>query len=445
MNKTEAEELLSDLEGNEHAWIDFKEDYYIGGIAKKKAEFIRDIASLANTRTSQEEHFLFIGVNDQGVKVGVSTNSETYDGAGPRHIFSYDGSDIQEIIDSNLNPAPTISWHTYDNDGDPFGILVVTPLNAPPAITNQDIYDNSGNRLLHEGLIFVRKSSGKMIAGREEVESLIEFRIRQQREEILDGINKAIQLGPEWIERLEGTFEEGAEVPLTTAESSDEADMAVAQRITREPASTLDEQLNEDISRWKGRGDDFIDAGALWEYYASYEELRLDDVALRFLTQSAISNSQLGVFWLEKTDEDIRKEILLETPNKHHRIVRAGKALLLMDDTPTFDHLIDQSSANTSRADLQTCKQKLGNTVADRVNYLLKSGDGYSLKHNDWEAEFRPQDLGEEEIRDLIPPVSKQLCELQELYEQQMAWDNRQKFFNALWDLEVVLGREVFN
>lgn len=291
MDKIEAEAMLSDLGGDEHAWVDFKEDYFIGGIAQKRAEFVRDIASLANTRTDSDEHYLFIGVNDDGTIVGISPNSETYSGSGPRHIFSYDGSDIQEVIDSKLNPAPTLSWHTFDYNGDTFGVLVVEPLAAPPAVTTQHINDSSGNRLLHKGLVFIRKGSGKMIAGREELEAIIGFRIRQQREEILDGIHKAVELGPEWIDRLEGTFEEVPGIPLATAEDSEEADMDVAQRITREPASTLDEQLNEDIARWKGRGDDFVDAGPLWEYYAGFEELRLDEVALRFLTQSALKRT----------------------------------------------------------------------------------------------------------------------------------------------------------
>lgn len=445
MDKAKAERLLVELGGDEHAWADFKQDYFIGGIPQKRAEFVRDIASLANTFTNRNEHYLFIGVDDDGTVAGISPNCETYSGSGPRHIFSYDESDIQEIVDSNLNPAPILSWYTFDFNGDLVGILVVEPLTAPPAVTAQHINDSSGNRLLHEGLVFIRKGSGKMIAGREELEAIIKHRIRQQREEILDGIHKAVELGPEWIDRLEGTFEEAPEVPLATAKDSEEADMAVAQRITRKPASTLDEQLNEDIARWQGRGDDFVDAGPLWEYYAGCEELRLDEVALGFLTQGALKNQQLGVFWLEKASEEMRQEILLETPNRHHRLVRAGKALLLMDDAETFDALIEQSSTNTKYGDLKTCKQKQGNTEDDRIRYLLRTDAGYSLKHADWKTEFQPRELEETEIRELIPSVAEQLVDLQQLYEQQKAWDKTNEFRDALWDLEVVLGREQFN
>jgi hypothetical protein len=284
-----------------------------------------------------------------------------------------------------------------------------------------------------------------MIAGREELEDLIEFRIRQQRDEILDGVHKAIELGPEWIDRLEGTFDDSPEVPLATTEEPEEADLAIAQRVTREPASTLDEQLNEDIARWLGRGDDFVSAQALWEYYAGFEELRLDDVALRFLTQSSLKNRILGVFWLEKAKEMTRQEILLETPNNHHRIERAGKLLLLMDNMDTFDTLMEQSTSDASVGDLRTCKEKMGNSKSNRVRYLLRSDDEYSLKYSDWSEKFRARELDKGEIYDLIPSIADQFVEIQELYERGEAWSLREQFRDALWDLEVVLGGEVFN
>ncbi|WP_460921395.1 AlbA family DNA-binding domain-containing protein [Salinarchaeum chitinilyticum] len=445
MDKSEAKDLLNELGGDEHAWVDFKVDYNIGGIAPKKAEFIRDMASLANVLSDRKEHYLFVGVDDDGNIVGISDDSDTYNGSGPRHLFSYDDSDIQEIVDSNIDPAPTLSWHTFEDSGDSWGVLVVRPLREPPAVISQHINDTSGNRLIHEGLVFIRKASGKKVAGREELESIIDGRIRQQRDEILDGIHKAVELGPEWIDRLEGTFENAPDVPLATTGDEDEADLAVAQRITREPASTLDGQLNEDIAQWQGRGDDYIEPGPLWEYYANHEELRLDEVAIRFLTQSALKNYQLGSYWIEKTGKEYWRDILLETPNKQHRLERAGKLLLLMNDSDSFDKLIDQSSTDAVTGDLKTCKRKIGNTMDDRVRYLLESNSGYTLKYSDWRRDFQPRSLDEMEIRELIPDIADQLIELQPLYERQKAWDRTREFRAALWDLEVVLGREVFS
>jgi hypothetical protein len=437
--------VLVQLGSDEHAWVDFKEDYEIGGIGPKKAEFIRDISSLANTITNRDEHYLFIGVDDDGDIVGITPGRENYRGSGPRHIFSYDESDIQEIVDSNLETTPTLSWHTFEEDGNQFGVLGVKPLTAPPAVTVQHINDDSGHRLLHEGLVFVRKGSGKKIAGREDLERILKYRIEKQREQILDGVHKAIDLGPEWIDRIGQALPEEPGIPLTTTEDPDEADVKMTQRITREPASTLDNQLNEDISQWRGRGDDFIERQPLYEYYTHPSKLRLNEIALKFLTQSAIKNYHLGIFWLDRTDADIRRKTLLATPDKHHRTERAGKALLLMNDKETFETLIERSTTDDKRGDLRMCNQRMGNTVRNRINCLLKSDSGYQLKHDTWTKEFQPKDLEIDEIRELIPQVARQLIDLQKLYEQRKLWHRTDDFRDALWDLEVVLGAESFS
>lgn len=116
-----------------------------------------------------------------------------------------------------------------------------------------------------------------------------------------------------------------------------------------------------------------------------------------------------------------------------------------MDDAETFDALMEQSSTNAEYGDFRICKQKLRTTENNRIRYLLRSDEGYSLKYADWKAEFQPRELEEIKIRDLIPSIAEQLVDLQQSYEQHKAWDTRDEFFDALWDLEVVLGRELFS
>jgi uncharacterized protein (UPF0297 family) len=445
VQKEEAVSLLEELSGDEHAWVDFKEDYEIGGIGPKTAEFVRDVASLANTLTDRDDHYIFVGVNDEGDITGITSGREVYRGSGPRHIFSYDESDIQEIVDSNLRPAPKLSWHIFEKDNDKFGVLVITPLKTPPTIITQHINDNNGNRLLHKGLIYIRKGSGKKIAEEEDLERIIQFRIENQRDEILEGIHKAVEIGPEWVDRIGQSLPSDAGVPVQTTEDHAEADVEITQRITREPASTLDEQLNEDIAQWNGRGDDFIDRGALYRYYANPSELNLDKVAIKFLTQSSIKNKLLGIFWLVRESKDTQKEILLGTPDSHHRIERAGEVLLLLNDPDTFENLINASSTNDKYGTLRECKQKMGNTINDRVNYLMNNNGEYVLKHQSWRKDFNPKDMEFDEIMETIPEVGEQLIDLQRLYEQQKAWSRTQKFREALWDLEVALGSEQYS
>jgi len=444
MKKGEAIDLINQLRGDEHAWVDFKLDYEIGGLASKTAEFIKDVSSLSNTLTDQKEHYIIIGVNDDGDLEGISSDSEEYDGEGPRHIFSYDESDIQEIVDENLAKSPTISWHTFEEDGKTFGILVIKPLSDPPAVTVQDINDDYGNQVLHKGLIFVRKGSGKKIAEREDLDDLIKYRIKQQREQILDGIHKSIALGPEWIDRIGAALPDDPNVPLTTAENPDEADVEVTQRVTREPASTLDEQLNEDISQWKYRGDDFIEPKPMWEYYANPTDITHDDLALEFLTQSAIKNSQLGVFWLIKADIDTQRDIILSTPDHYHRMERAAKVLLLMNDEDCFDKLMEKCSSDPNIGELRVCKRKIGNTLRDRVRFLRESEGSYNIKHGSLNAEINPSNMGSAEIQDNIIKISNELFNIRNDFDRRDLWGKKEKFRNVIWDLEVALGAEQF-
>ena len=442
MDHEEAKEILSEVDGDEHAWIDFKTDYEIGGIKSKKAEFIKDVASLSNTLTDRSLHYIFVGVDDDGTVVGITEGRESYRGEGPRHIFSYDESDIQEAIDSNLDPAPVISWHKFNSSDPTFACLTVEPLDTPPTLTRKTIKSSAGNIVLQKGLIYLRKGSGKKIAEKEDIERIVEYRINKQRDQILDGIHKAIEIGPEWIDRIGTNLSDSDNVPLATAEEPENADIQVTERLTREPASTLDEQLNEDIARWRGRGDDYIDKRALYEYYSQPTELKLDDLAIKFLTHSALKNDLLGTFWLERTKRPHQSDIIRNTPKKYHRIERAAKVCLIMNDRDSYDELIETSGHSNDYGDLRVCNQKLGNTVDDRRRYLLDDDHSgyYSLKHRDYKKEIVIKDLTNGEIREIIPQISNELVDLHDHYTSNRLFNRYHKFHDALSDLEAELG-----
>lgn len=439
MEKSESLSLIEELGGDEHAWVDFKEDYEIGGIPRDKAEFIRDIASLANTITQRESHYIIVGVDDDGDLLGITEGREDYRGAGPRHIFSYDEADIQQIIDSNLMPSPKLAWYTYEEDSKKFGILEISPLESPPCVTSQHI-DEDDDRHLHKGVIYLRKGSSKKIAEREDIEEIIEHRIQQQREQILDGVHKAIEVGPEWIERIGDALPDEDGVPLATTTDPEDADIEISERLTREPASSLDSQLNEDISQWMHRGDDYIEQLPLWQYYANPGALNLDKTALLFLTQSAIKNQPFGAFWLLQSNPDERRDILLSTPDKFHRIKQAGSLMLILDDEEGFDKLLEKSRTNVEYGHLKECKSKFGTSIHNRANFLLKNEDGeYSLKHDGWRKDIRPKNLDEDDIERILPKCGRHLEDLYEIYSTHREYGNRlEEFSDALWDLEVV-------
>jgi predicted HTH transcriptional regulator len=76
MLRSEIERLITELSGDEHTWIDLKRHYPIDEERgnKKKGDFIKDIAAMANTVSlepeyglrflSEKERYILIGVDD---------------------------------------------------------------------------------------------------------------------------------------------------------------------------------------------------------------------------------------------------------------------------------------------------------------------------------------------------------------------------------------------
>lgn len=444
MDRNNCLDLLEEVGSDEHSWIDFKEDYEVSGIAMKKAEFIKDIASLANTVSERDQHYILIGINDEGQLTGIDNSRIDYRGEGPRHIFSLDESDIQEIVDEYLMPTPRFSFHRYEKDSKKFGAIVIKPLSEPPCLIDKDLYDSGGTQCLHEGRIYVRHGSGKKIADIDDLGRIIDHRVQQRREDILSGIRKVVDLGPDFVEQFATSVPEGADIVVTTSGGEkDEADFKVQERLSRTPASTLDEQLNGDIAQWMGRGDDFIGSKALWEYYGNPSQLTIDKESVLFLTQSSLKNHTLGVFWLSYVDSVKIVNVLTETPQHHHRLVRAAKIAVIKGDSELLEDIIDIS--NTESGEFQTCRQKVSNTEDYRLKYVMKN-KSYKLKHDGWRRNFEPKSLEKGEIIELIPEIGTQLKDIQEILdEESQFWNRRNNFRSALFDLEAVLAYRIFN
>lgn len=221
MDPEDVFDLVSGLDEAEHRWIDFKQDYYIRGIAPKTAEFVKDICSLANTLTDRDRHYILIGFDDEGNLVGVSEGSENYSGDGPRHFYSYDESDIQDIVDSNLSPLPDFSVYKFEEDSEKFAVLELRPDTRVPHITTQDIHDDQGHRVLHRGLIFIRTGSGKKIVEYEDLNRIINYRARQEREDLLDDVRQIVELGQDEIESLGAYVTDSDGIPASPDSDAD--------------------------------------------------------------------------------------------------------------------------------------------------------------------------------------------------------------------------------
>lgn len=443
MDRGDVLDLIEELDGDELNWVDFKQDYEIGGITEKKAEFAKDVSSIINGLHERSEGYLIIGVDDDGDLVGIDESRTEYRGEGPRHIFSFDESDIQQILEGLLDPLPDLTWHTFDKDGRKFGILILSPSGSKPVVIDRDLNDDRDNRFLSEGQIYVRRGSSKEIAKNNYIDRIVDERVTSRRNEILDGINKAIEVGPEAISRFKGLIRSEDEEDAVPISLEEDAEYSFKERISRDPSSNLDSYLNSDIVRWEYRGAGFIEPAPLWEYYSRSDELTLDEDALYFLVQSSLDNQVLGFFWLQKSENPI--QILLNTKDDHMRLRRAAKALVLLGDKENLGKLVSSSSLSRIGV-IEECLSKVGHVEHNRMKYLRNSNK-YKLKHDDWSREYNISNMTISEAKAEIPPLTNKLRDIQEIMNEDYgaAVARRDKFRDALWDLELIVGKELID
>lgn len=454
VQKSEATDVIQELAGDEHQWVDFKEDYYVTGTAHHKSEFVKDIAGLANSRTDQERHYIFVGVTDEGDLVGISEDQvevdeedevteEGSDENGPNHIFSLDESDMQQIIDSNLSPTPEFSWHTYQHQGSNFGVLVITPLSNPPCVTNHNIKQDSVKKL-QKGLIFMRRGSSTEICVHEDLEKIIQYRIDKSRDEILDSIHKAVELGPEMIERMSSMFSTEGDVPIY---EDPDASVGLEQRFTRTAPETGDEELNSDIGLWRTRDTYRLDRKPLWDYYTRKSSLNLDEEAVEFLAKSSLNVQMTGIYWLVELSGGQIVNILKRTRDTYHKRHLSCKILYIMGNKSGLEELIEHSSSIglESSPEVSQYYDSIEGRADSRVNSLLENRT-YNLEDGGVSIQIDLHDAGQQEILDVIPEVSEGLSTLQQYVNQESTRVyQRDEFQQALEDLEIALGREFYS
>jgi len=344
MDKEQALEQLKELEGDEHEWVDYKEDYYIKGEAYLEGEFVRDIQALGNALTSRKERYMFIGCNDDGNVVGVGIDA-TDQNSNPRHVLSFEEDDLQEIVDARLTPGPRISLHTFNEDGDQFAVLVVRRLDKPPCVTTSQLTDGDGNTKLRENELWIRKASGKKEIDRDELESLIEYRIEQVRDSLMKGIRRVVELDPDTIAAV-GDLQprEGVEADITF-EVDEEGDYTVNSRLTDRTFHSLQSEVDADLGKRDKNESYYIDIHDLMRYYENNEEVPKDPDAIHLLAESALYNWLPGTFWLAELDNDEHRDFLRAVPDENPIRNTICKSLVLSGEEDTFDDYVSNSSS----------------------------------------------------------------------------------------------------
>lgn len=346
---------------------------------------------------------------------------------------------MQEWVTDHLEPSPEIEFRTFRDGDAAFGVLVVSPVDLPPAMVKRDLYDDNNNLHLHKGRFHIRRGSGKKTGSHDDLERILENRIDARRNEILDGVEKAIHLGPEFVEQL-SSFTDTAGIEIS---ASDDAELQFKQRLSRDPASTLDQELNEDIARTVYRDDDYAEAVPTWRYYAGPSSLTLDHQACEYLYNCGLKNKVLGVLWLSELPEEEAVHVISEIPNSRSRGDKAAEIALLRGSGDLLTEIENTMMYGESRK-TRTYREKLGRTLNHRFRYLSNSAE-HSLGYDGWSDFFTPEELDEQECREKIHAIADQLVDIEDTLEEEPGIRGvRNNFRDAIHDLELQLGKEVW-
>lgn len=436
INRQEAIDLIHDLSGDEHDWIDCKKDYYVLGLDNKKADFIKDIASMANTITDREKHYLFIGVDDDsGNLVGVNENFD--DQSDPRHILGVDEADLQQVLTEYLAPTPNMTLNKFLQQSPKLGVLSIEQIDRKPCTIQKSI-DFNGERKLQKGLIFFRSGSSNTIARREEIEQIINERVKKRREYILDGIRKATEIGPEAVATVgDIVHEDEGDIVVEVGE---EGDFVMEERFSREPLTDLDQRLNVDMKRWATTDKISLDASTLWEYYSVPNQISIDEESIVFLTLASLKHDVYGIFWLSYIDKEKIREILFSASDGTNLNRTLSKILCAFSDCKGLESFYNEISEDTDIGDFPDYLDLCNKSGNQRIEPLL-SKSTYNLNYNTWGKSINLKNADETEIKEMIQNLGSHLQELENRFSGRDKWFHKRGIFrNCLKDCELALA-----
>lgn len=463
MNEEEALQLISELGGDEHRWVDFKEDYDVGGTKYHKAEFVKDIASLANSITGRDTHYIFVGCTEGDGVVGMNYteigNEETEEseadeledeeGDSPRHLMSYDESDIQETINQYLSPTPNFTLHTFDTDDGELAVLEIRPSANVPSVVENRIHDDA-NTYLHAGRIWIRGGSGKKVALREDIEDIIQFRIQAQREFLTDGLRRVVDLGPEFLMDI-ATLGPEEEADFTIS-PDEEGDLSVSSVLAHPiEFSGPQEEIYSDVSKWRQRDSYTSDLESLYYYYSNETEFEKDEDVIAFLFQSSLSHWIPGIFWLREIEDNQILSLISDVPDQHPSRRVACKILLLMGEDEFLNDFIGESdSIHRDGRSISKYRRLAGihprydseTSVSQRWEEILSVIS--EVDFDDLQLSGPMSEFQEEDAIELIPQIATRLMDLEsrtDLTGEEENIRNDLKYW--LVNMEIILGRHI--
>lgn len=157
------------VQQKESECLDFKQEMYDFSIKKKIADFVKDIAAMANT-PRVESALIVIGVE------------APLNGANILHGIDYrpDDVQIQQYLDNYLQPVPRCSYHQIEIEGKFLGVIEIHPDRVGPVQIKKAMMAESPSGdsldskfLLFEKQFLTRRVSKNTVASPEDIQRIV--------------------------------------------------------------------------------------------------------------------------------------------------------------------------------------------------------------------------------------------------------------------------------
>lgn len=414
MLREEVEQLVSELTGDEHSWIDLKRHYPIDEERgnEKKADFIKDIVAMANTISlqpdygprflSQAERYILIGVDDSGDIVGTTEDLGEY-----TSLLEVDTSRPQQIVADYLTPTPEVNIHKFDNSEPRLCLIVVKTCDSPPVTISRELGDE-----LSRGDVYIRDGDRNRPARREDYQDFVQFHLEKQRDYITEGIQQVVGMNIDYLRELGEVREvdNGGEnvIPVSPGEDGPDIQSSLINPIELDSVSR---ELNADVTKWRRRDRHSCSEESLYDYYINTSRLDLTGEQLAFLVQSSWNNGHLGSFWVWKMDS--KESLLHATENTNIRSMSSnntrylGELLAFLGSMETVDQLVEHTGMNDNsyRGHGSIVLRSAEESMPDQALRTTGTTAANNFETPDWDlAEMEP-----EELIEVIQTVSSEL------------------------------------
>lgn len=354
MLREEVEELASELAGDEHTWVDLKHHYPLDEDRgkKKKADFIKDVAAMANTSLldldynlrflNKNERYIVIGVDDSGDLAGTKKQLGEY-----TSILEVDTATPQNTLADYLTPTPNVEIHKYDEREPYLCLVVIKSSDSPPVSISRELGSE-----LSRGDVYIRDGDRNRPARREDYQDFVQFHLEKERDYITEGIQQVVGMKIDYLRNLGEVREVDGDtkdtIPVSPGENGPDIQSSLIDPIELDSVSR---ELNADVTKWRRRDRHNCNKESLYEYYLSASQLDLSEEQLAFLAQSSWNNGCLGSSWVWEMKS--KESLLYAIENTNIRSMNSnytrylGQLLAALGLDTAVQDLVDYTEMNT--------------------------------------------------------------------------------------------------